>query len=257
MTNLTGLDVIVVGGGSLGICAAYFLQRAGMRVTLLGTASSDASVQGGGLGDVFTSRQTCDTTRLGLQLLTNIIGEIGYHIEGFDGACGVLMESVTTIRCPNSGADVLLTKLVADITDVIRDRGGRIFEAVEVLDIIVKTNQVVGVATSVGQFLSDEVVICTAGLSSELERRYGLDLGPTHHSIAAAWGEVSGEMNIPSSTPMEQGRYVGQFEEAGGTIIAVGHKLNLTLAMVMANQVSQMVARPWEYRKEARGVSFA
>lgn len=244
MRNLVGLDVIVVGGGVAGVCTAYFLQRSGMQVTLLERASV-----GGNAPQVAVKDSLGEDRALNDQdfnLLAEVVNDMGYSFETpeADDPAGAL--SAPSIKCKISGEDVLLSKLVADLSAVIQDRGARVFEAVEVDNLIINSGKVVGVFTNSGPFLADEVVISTVGLSAKFEYLHGLDLGAKHYSISAFHKRQDSAL---TSARVYDQFYVGRPDEVDGTIVAVGHRLSPVSAFNVGFTVSKMVSRPWEQQR--------
>lgn len=202
MKTVTGLDVVVVGGGIVGVCAAYFLQKAGMNVTViergglggvgsgvscahleLGLRSSDESVELSGLGlslmesmlsdlgNQFDYAKTPAVTycfdERGYRFLADLVrvrGEQGWNMTLLPGEEAraqfpLLPEGVLGAAICKSAATIDIDGLVQALTTAIGDRGGRVFEHVEVLGLVMMNGRVSGVSTSIGQFSADEVVI--------------------------------------------------------------------------------------------------
>lgn len=83
--KIVGLDVVVVGGGIVGVCAAYFLQKAGMNVTLIERENLGGVVAGVECAQLGLGAK-CDDVAVelpsfGLSLLPSIIGDIGNQFD--------------------------------------------------------------------------------------------------------------------------------------------------------------------------------
>jgi hypothetical protein len=247
--SLVGLDVVVIGAGAVGVSTAYFLQKAGMRVTLLDHAKnadlSRLDVRGDhATGRGYSSSLNCKGTRLFAEVITDL-GYVFRRDENCDFTSLTPSVAVSAIRCSASDAEIYDDSVLNEIICAIKDRGGRVFDDVEVIDLLLNDRNVVGVTTNKGQFLSDEVVISSVSLSSKYEFQYDLDFGPHHYQIVNA---SNSQENIvrDSRRVSSELSYVGRPNELSGAIIALGLTISPQLAFMVGEKVATMASRPWE-----------
>ncbi len=77
-------DVVVIGGGVIGCSAAYYLQKAGLQVTLLERDRLCSGASGSNQGGATFSRTLPPSTQLaleGMKLFRNLRGELDYDFE--------------------------------------------------------------------------------------------------------------------------------------------------------------------------------
>jgi hypothetical protein len=247
--SLVGLDVVVIGAGAIGVSTAYFLQKAGMRVTLLEHAmNADLSrldVRGDHTTEHgFSSSLNCHGTRL----LAEVISDLGHVFQRNNNSDFTSLNpsvAVPAIRCSESGAEIHADSVLKEIMCAIKDRGGRVFDDVEIADLVICAGNVVGVNTNKGQFLGDEVVISSATLSSKFEFQYNLDFGPQHYQIVSASNSEK-NMAWDSRCVTSELSYVGRPDELSGAIVALGLAVSPQLAFMVGEKVAKMVSRPWE-----------
>lgn len=252
MKNLVGLDVVIIGAGAIGVSTAYFLQRAGMRVTLLDHAMNADLSRLDMRGNHTSSRGHSSSLNCqGTRLFAEVISDLGYEFRWNENCDFTSLNPSVTLPAvrglapgPESHADSVLN----EITCAVKDRGGRVFEDVEIIDLVLRAGKVVGVATNQGQFLGDEVVIASASLSSKFELQRNLDFGPQHYAIVKACS-LPEHSACDSRSVRSELSYVGRPNEISGAIVALGLAVSPQLAFMVAENVAKMVSRPWEEKK--------
>ena len=236
-----GLDVIIIGGGAVGICSAYFLQKAGMRVTLI--EQSKVGTKGPrtpfvdciGSGD-----KSPELAKRGKELLFPLFEDLGYNMRLVSRFCFASQSTITanSVRRGTMSNELSMHEMLMDLRNILNDRGGRIFEDLEVTELVMTGNRVVGVSSSAGQFLADEVVVAAGVLSSRFETCLNLDLGLKEERVAAGDDLVDVPVT-PSGKP-----YVGRPEKVKGAIVAVGHDVNAICALGVGQIVADLVSTP-------------
>jgi len=236
-----GLDVIIIGGGAVGICSAYFLQKAGMRVTLI--EQSKVGIKGPrtpfvdciGGGD-----QSSELAKRGSELVLPLFEDLGYNMRLVSRFCFISQSTITahSVRKGTLGNELSMHEMLMDLRNVVNDRGGRIFEQLEVTELIMAGDKVVGASTSAGQFLADETIVAAGALSSRFEGCLNLDLGLKEERVAAGDDLV----DVPF-TPFGK-PYVGRPEGIDGAIVAVGHDVDAICALGVGQIVAELVSSP-------------
>jgi flavin-dependent dehydrogenase len=236
-----GLDVIIIGGGSVGVCSAYFLQQAGMRVTLIEQSKVGSNAPRTPFVDCIGSEdKSKDLAKRGKGLLFPLFEDLGYSMRLVSRYCFTSQSTITTnsVRRGTSSDELMMDEMLTDLRNIVNDRGGRIFEDLEVAELLFSGDTVVGVATSAGQFLADETVIAAGALSSRFEGSLGLNLGLREEQVAAGDDEV----HVPI-TPIGK-PYVGRPEGIMGAVVAVGHDVSAICVLGVGQLVADMVAYP-------------
>lgn len=241
MEKYVGLDVIIIGGGAVGICSAYFLQQAGMRVTLIeqskvGTKGPRTPfVECIGNGD-----KGSDLAKRGKELVFPLFEDLGYNMRLVSRFCFTSQSTITahSVRRGTLSDELSMREMLMDLRNIVNERGGRIFEDLEVSELVMADNKVLGVSTSAGQFLADETVVAAGGLSSRFEGCLGLDLGLKEERVA-----VGDDLVDVPVTPFGK-PYVGRPEEVKGAIVAIGHDVNALCALAVGQMVADLVCFP-------------
>lgn len=236
-----GLDVLIVGGGAVGVCSAYFLQQAGMRVTLIEQLKVGRNAPRTPFVDCIGSEdKSKDLAKRGKELLFPLFEDLGYSMRLVSRFCFTSQSTITanSVRRGNSNDELLMHEMLTGVRNIVNDRGGRIFEDLEVTELLFSGDMVVGVATSAGQFLADETVIAAGALSSRFEGSLGLNLGLKEERVTAGDDEV----NVPI-TPIGK-PYLGRPEDVTGAVVAVGHGVSAICALGVGRLVADVVAYP-------------
>ena len=241
MEKNVGLDVIIVGGGAVGVCSAYFLQQAGMRVTLIEQLKVGSKAPRAPFVDCIASfANPAELAKRGKDVLSPLFEDLGYSMRLVSRFCFTTQSTITanSVRCGTPPRELLMHELLTDIRNVVKDRGGRIFEDLEVTELMVSGNKVVGVSTPAGQFLADETIVAAGVMSSRFEGPLGLQLALKEDRMAAGDDLV----NVPI-TPTGK-PYVCRPRGIMGSIVAVGHKVDAICALGVGQQVAELVSRP-------------
>jgi len=236
-----GLDVLIIGGGAVGVCSAYFLQKAGMRVTLIeqsrvglkGPRTPFVDCIGGG-------DKRSELARRGSELVSPLFEDLGYKMRLVSRFCFTSQSTITahSVRKGTLGNELSMHEMLMDLRNVVNDRGGRIFEELEVTELIMADDKVVGASTPVGQFLADETIIAAGVLSSKFEGCLNLDLRFKEERIAAGDDLVDVPVT-PYGKP-----YLGRPEGINGAIVAVGHDVDAICAIGVGQIVADLVSSP-------------
>lgn len=241
MEKIVGLDVIIIGGGAVGVCSAYFLQQAGMRVTLIEQKKVGTKAPRTPFVDcVGGQANPSELAKQGKELLFPLFEDLGYSMRLVSRYCFTSQSTITanSVRRGTSTDELLMHDMLVDMRNIVNDRGGRIFEDVEVTRLVVSGDKVVGVSTPVGQFLADETVVAAGVLSSRFEGCLGLNLALKEERIAAGDDLV----DVPITPTGEP--YLGRPEGISGAIVAVGHDMNAISALGVGQLVADLVSQP-------------
>ncbi|MBK5516715.1 FAD-binding oxidoreductase [Pseudomonas sp. TH10] len=238
----TGVEVVIVGAGLIGLSTAYFLQRLGAKVTLIEKAFIADSIPNLGLAKALLyckSTQSGSLTDRGLTLTEVMVAELEYRGSRQDDGDEVF---VTDARSPGSKRSVLLSDFAQDIADSCRKSGVRIIETDPVSTLLVKNDVVHGVETARGFFTADVVVI-SAGLQSQpLLRSVGLSV--QLQAADSRLGASSARQGIPGVftgmvplTPNGE-PYVGRPEGILGLYLGIGHDTNPAAAIAVGEMLA-------------------
>ncbi|MDD2130848.1 FAD-binding oxidoreductase [Pseudomonas sp. 17391] len=235
-----GLDVIIIGGGAVGVSSAYFLQQAGMRVTLIEQSRVGANAPRAPFVDCVGDELSTDLAKRGKELLFPLFEDLGYNMRLVSRFCFTSQSTITanSVRRGTRADELLMHDMLMDMKNIVNDRGGRIFEGLQVSELMVSGGKVVGVSTTGGQFLADETVIAAGVLSARFEGCLGLDLKLKEERVAAGDDMV----NVPI-TPLGK-PYVVRPAGKPGAIMAVGHDVNAICALAVGRQVAELVSCP-------------
>ena len=245
MLSKAGLEVVVVGGGLVGLSAAYYLQRSGARVTVLEQRAIAAYVPAISLNEAvwFSTKKAprTDLSQRGATLLHSLLEDIGYASSVIDqtiGEAGSPSDSSPT-RHP-----VELRVMLWELADLVRERGGKIFELTDATKLTFSASRVTGVTTSIGHFVADEVVIA-AGLGSQwLLNPAGLKLGlkiGTCKDFAKS-DAVRSRRYVPLTSQKEP--LISRPTALQRTVIAVGHGNNPVAALAAGERAASLVGSP-------------
>ncbi|MNM33752.1 D-amino acid dehydrogenase small subunit [compost metagenome] len=253
MEKYVGLDVIIIGGGAVGVCSAYFLQQAGMRVTLIEQSKVGANAPRAPFVDCVGNGESTKLAKRGKELLFPLFEDLGYNMRLVSRFCFTSQSTVTanSVRRGTRADELLVHDMLGDLKNIVNDRGGRIFEGLEATELLVSGSKVVGVTTSAGQFLADETVVAAGVLSARFEECLGLDLKLKEERVAAGDDAV----NVPI-TPLGK-PYVVRPEGISGAIMAVGHDVNAICALAVGRQVADLVSSPVPGSTHEPGVKMA
>jgi len=236
-----GLDVIIIGGGAVGICSAYFLQKAGMRVTLIEQSKVGTKGPRTPFVDCLGSGgKSSELAKRGKELLFPLFEDLGYNMRLVSRFCFTSQSTITanSVRRGTLSNELSMHEMLMDLRNIVNDRGGRIFEDLEVTELLMAGDKVVGVSTKAGQFLADETVVAAGVLSSRFEGSLNLDLGLKEERVGAGDDLV----DVPV-TPIGK-PYVGRPEDVKGAIVAVGHDVNAICALGVGQIVADLVSIP-------------
>lgn len=241
MDKNVGLDVIIVGGGAVGVCSAYFLQQAGMRVTLIEQSKVGSKAPRAPFVDcIANAANSVELAKRGKEVLFPLFEDLGYSMRLVSRFCFTSQSTITanSVRRGTSPHELLMHEMLTDLRNIVNDRGGRIFEDLEVTELMVAGDKVVGVSTPAGQFLADETVVAAGVMSSRFEGPLGLQLALKEDQMAAGDDLV----NVPI-TPTGK-PYVCRPEGIMGSIVAVGHEVDAISALGVGQLVAELVSRP-------------
>jgi glycine oxidase len=190
-------DVVIVGGGVIGCCIAYYLTLGGASVTLLGRAEhaplASALLEDVGLDVEF--RQTgilrvarTESERVDLQRMLRWQAARGLSAEWIEpdalGTCEPLLKGVTG-RLLAGGlwladeSQVRGPRLVQALAQAAAHRGARFVEGTWVTGLAMSGDRVSGVHTPAGRVEAGTVILAAGVWSPDLARGIGLDLPVT------------------------------------------------------------------------------
>ncbi|MFV3308286.1 NAD(P)/FAD-dependent oxidoreductase [Pseudomonas sp. NY15181] len=248
MLSKAGLEVVVVGGGLVGLSAAYYLQRSGARVTVLEQRAIAANVPAISLKEAvwFSSKKAplTDLSKRGATLLHSLLEDIGYASSVINQTIGEVDRASAPLDNTSQHHPIELRVMLWELADLVRERGGKIFELTDATNLTFSASRVTGVVTSIGHFVADEVVIA-AGLGSQwLLNPAGLKLGlkiGTCKDFAKS-DAVRSRRYVPLTSQKEP--FISRPTTLQRTVIAVGHGNNPVAALAAGERAASLVGSP-------------
>lgn len=247
VNHRSGLEVVIVGAGMIGLSAAYFLQRLGATVMLLERSFVGDCIPNLELKRVLAyckGTQTGELTERGLMLAEELAGELGYvgSLQDIEGE-----PYIDDAKSPNGKRAILLSDFARDLAVHCQQAGVRVIEANPVSSLLMKQNVVHGAVTATGSIVADEVVICAGLQSVGLIGAIGLSLQlkAAENQLGASSarqgipGVFTGKVPLtPTGAP-----YIGRPVGFDGLYLAIGHDTNPAAAIAVGEMIAEALYR--------------
>ncbi len=214
-------DILIVGGGVIGLCTAYYCARRGDRVTLLDRNLEERD----GLLVLCHSQHTLEeesnTAQQALQL--------GLPAQVFDARQtasmdpGVRMDVAGSVYFPMD-CHLAPQRFIAGLQRQLNALGARFLWNTRVVDWRVSNRRIVAVVTNQGDFSADEYVLCGGAWSPEIAASLGLSLPM----------QAGKEYSLTLTRPRQMPRFCAILSEARVAVTPIGSSLRFAGTMEMA-----------------------